>query len=162
MLWFYLQTISGNHTWRERSQAHSSHYPKLISKLTSTKLWPAQIVSPHCPKPISKLNFKPFSKKKKKRIEPRARRESRANKIAHTTPDRTTTPNPRLHRSCRTPASARSHPSTCEIAPLEAPARSHPWPTHARSLSFSIYLSLSFNCWSLSLPPLSVWLNFWV
>ena len=27
------------------------------------------------------------------------------------------------------------------------------WPTHARSLSFSIYLSLSLTCWSLSLPP---------
>ena len=27
------------------------------------------------------------------------------------------------------------------------------WPTHARSLSFSIYLSLSLTCRSLSLPP---------
>ena len=112
-LWFYLQTISGNHTWRERAWAHSSHCPKLISKLTSTKLRPTQIVSPHCPKPIFKLTFKPFSKKKK-RTEPRARRESRADEIAHTTPDRTTTPNPRLHRSRRTPAPTRSHPSTLQ------------------------------------------------
>ena len=40
--------------------------------------------------------------------------------------------------------------STGEIAPPEAPTRSHPWPTHAQSLSFSIYLSLSLNCRSLS------------
>ena len=99
--------------------------------------------------------------------------------------DRTTAPNPRSHRSRRTPAPLRSHPSTAEIVPPEAPqrlhpnickivppeapsrsrhlkhhwdrtlalARSHPWPTHARSLSFSIYLSLSLNCQSLSLLP---------
>ena len=29
----------------------------------------------------------------------------------------------------------------------------HPWPTHDWSFSFSIYLSLSLNFWSLSLPP---------
>ena len=40
--------------------------------------------------------------------------------------------------------------STGEIASPEAPTRSHPWPTHAQSLSFSIYLSLSLNCRSLS------------
>ena len=40
--------------------------------------------------------------------------------------------------------------STGEIAPPEALTRSHPWPTHAQSLSFSIYLSLSLNCRSLS------------
>ena len=51
--------------------------------------------------------------------------------------DRTPTSNPRLHRSRRT----------------LAPARSHPWPTYTQSLSFSIYLSLSLNCQSLSLPP---------
>ena len=66
MLWFYLQIIFGNHTWRERARAHSSHGPKPISKLTSTKLQPAQIVPPHGSKPISKLTFKPFPGKKKK------------------------------------------------------------------------------------------------
>ena len=73
-------------------------------------------------------------------------------------------------------APPRSHPSTCEIVPPEAlprwcclkhhrdrnlaPARSHPWPTHAWSLSFSIYLSLSLNCRSLSLPPSLCWTKF--
>ena len=81
---------------------------------------------------------------KKKRIEPTARRESRAGDIAHTTTlDRpiasnpSTHHNPRSHRSRRTPA----------------PTRSLPWPTHVRSLSFSIYLSLSLNCRSLSPCP---------
>ena len=48
-LWFYLQTDSKNHTWRERAWAHSSHGPKPISKLTLAKLQPAQIVPPHHP-----------------------------------------------------------------------------------------------------------------
>ena len=89
-------------------------------------------------------------KKKKKEPNPKLRRESRAGEIAHTTPDRTTAHNPRSHRSHRTPASVRSHPATCEITPPEAQGRSHPRPTHARSLSFWIYLALSLNCRSLS------------
>ena len=80
------------------------------------------------------------------------------------------------HHRDRTPAPARSHttmsfdphpsfpekhnpipistnPHPPDLAPPEAPPRSHPWPTHAQSLSFSIYLSLSLTCWSLSLHP---------
>ena len=49
------------------------------------------------------------------------------------------------------PISANPHPP--DLAPPKAPSRSHPWPTHAWSLSFLIYLSLSLTCWSLSLPP---------
>ena len=39
-------------------------------------------------------------------------------------------------------------------SPPRSRRRDHcPWPTHDQSLSFSIYLSLSPNFWSLSLPP---------
>ena len=34
---------------RARARAHSSHGPKPRSRLTSAKLWPAQIMPPHCP-----------------------------------------------------------------------------------------------------------------
>ena len=37
-------------------------------------------------------------------------------------------------------APSRSHPNTCEIVPPEGPPRSHPWPTHARSLSLDLPL----------------------
>ena len=91
-------------------QAHLSQAPANPAKLQL-----AQIVPPHSPKPISKLTFKQFLEKK--RAEPRARRESKASEIAHTTtPDRTTASNPRAHhnprshQSHRTPALARSHP----------------------------------------------------
>ena len=150
---FSLQIISRNHAWRERKssstlltrskthiQAHLSQAPASLDRAA----------------PQSKTHLQAYlqtiSKKKKKKKEPnpKLRRESRAGEIAHTTPDRTTAHNPRSHRSRRTPASVRSHPATCEITPPEAQGRSHPWPTHARSLSFSIYLALSLNCRSLS------------
>ena len=55
---------------------------------------------PHDPKPISKLTFKPFPKKK--RTEPRARRESRAGDIVHTTTlDRPIASNPSTHHNPR-------------------------------------------------------------
>ena len=75
---FYLQTISRNHTWRERARAHSSHGPKPISKLTLAKLWLTQIVQPHDPKPISKLTFIPFPEGKKKKKKNQAEREGEA------------------------------------------------------------------------------------
>ena len=132
--------------------------------------------SPDCATPRSKTPLQAYlqtisKKKKKKRTKPQiVKREQSRWDRAH---------NPKSHWSRRTPASARSHPSTCQIAPPEALvrsrslkhhwdctpalARSHPWPTHTWSLSFSIYLSLSLNCRSLSSSlSLFIWPNFWV
>ena len=89
-------------------------------------------------------------KEKKKEPNPRSWRESRADKIAHTTPDRTGLIAPSHLRDRTNHLQDCAAWSTGEIAPPEAPTRSHPWPTHAQSLSFSIYLSLSLNCRSLS------------
>ena len=49
--------------------------------------------------------------------------------------------------------------ATWSLPPLDRSRR--PWPTHDRSLSFSIYLSLSLDLWSLSLPPPSLSLTEW-
>ena len=181
MLWFYLQTISENHTWRKRAQAHSSHGLKPISKLTLATLRLAQILPPHGPKPISKFTFKPFKKKKKKEKEKKELNQEQEERVelARLRTQSQIAPQPQIAPLHPTSAPARSHWSRRTPAPAKAPARSHhlkhhrdcvvalatshPWPTHARSLSFSIYLSLSLNFRSLSLPPsLSVWLNFWV
>ena len=54
------------------------------------------------------------------------------------------------------PCPIHTHPISCRLKHHQdrtaAPTRSHLWPTHARSLSFSIYLSLSLTYRSLSLP----------
>ena len=77
--------------------------------------------------------------KKKKRTEPR--KESRASKIAHTTtPDRTTTPNPRLHHSRHTPT--RLHPCPISLF-LDLPL---PFPQLSITLSSSVS-SVSPNFW---------------
>ena len=75
-LWFYLQTIFGNHTWRERARAHSSHSPKPISKLTSAKLQLAQPRSccPTIQNPSPRVPLNHFQKKK----EPNQEREREA------------------------------------------------------------------------------------
>ena len=64
-------------------------------------------------------------KKKQKESNPRSRREGRVVEIAHTTLDRTGLVAPQ-HRRDHTQPLARSHLATCEIAPPEAPPRSHP------------------------------------
>ena len=57
----------------------------------------------------TRFTFKSFLDSDTQRERERARRESRASELeAHTTPDRTTAPNPRLHRSHHTPALVRS------------------------------------------------------
>ena len=54
------------------------------------------------------------------------------------------------------PCPIHTHPISCRLKHHQdrtaALTRSHLWPTHARSLSFSIYLSLSLTYRSLSLP----------
>ena len=81
---------------------------------------------------------------------PRSRRSDRRPHPLHVTMSALfiQTP-PRSHTS--TPAPARSI-HIQELRSLLHELRST-WPTHARSLSFSIYLSLSLTCRSLSLPP---------
>ena len=118
----------------------------------------------------TRFTFKSFPDSDTRRERERARRESRASELeAHIILDRTTAPNPKLHQSCRTlvPAKSRCLKHCWDRTPAPSrsrclkhcrdctptSARSHPWPTHAWSLSFSIYLSLSLNCRSLSLPP---------
>ena len=76
---------------------------------------------------------------------------------------------------------SRSHPSRSHREIVPPPSRSNsfrlnlgaawsllpldqsrcPWPTYDRSLSFSIYLSLSLDLWSLSLPPPSLSFTKW-
>ena len=100
-------------------QAHLSQAPASLDRAT----------------PRSKTHLQAYLQtisKKKKESNPRSQKEIRAGEIAHTTPHRITAPNPRSHRSHRTPTLARSHPATCEIepttckiAPPKAPARSH-------------------------------------
>ena len=136
-----------------------------------------RLCHPTVQNPSPSLPSNHFQKKKKKKNQtPNC--EERAESVRSRTQPQIT-PNPKSHRSRRTPAWARSHPSTCQIAPPEALvrsrslkhhwdctpalARSHPWPTHTWSLSFSIYLSLSLNCRSLSSSlSLFIWPNFWV
>ena len=86
---------------------------------------------------------------KKKRTEPRARRESRAGYITHTTTlDHPTASNPSAHHNPKSHhrnqpqiASVSSHASTDEIVPM-----THPCPISL----FLDLLSLSLNCRSLS------------
>ena len=86
-----------------------------------------------------------------------------------------------LGRSSGRDSTVRSHPSRSHREIIPPPSRSNsfclnlgtawslplldwshrPWPTHDRSLSFSIYLSLSLNLQSLSLPPPSLSLTEW-
>ena len=124
----YALILPSNNFWKPHLKRESLSSLLTLSKTHIQAHLNQALASPDCVAPLSKTHLQAYLQTifQKKRTEPRARRESRADEIVHTTPDRTTTPNPRLHRSRCTPAPTRSHPSTCEIAPLEAPARSHP------------------------------------
>ena len=84
--------------------------------------------SPDCATPRSKTPLQAYlqtisKKKKKKKKNQTPNCEERAESVRSRTQPQIT-PNPKSHRSRRTPAWARSHPSTCQIAPPEALVRS--------------------------------------